>query len=86
LNFEDVNTLDSLLVNEYDTWVNNAPPAWQADGFLKSNSPIVITSRFGQNAAIALQGNEQEEAVSWDMERDYSKIAFLTFALATKIE
>ncbi|KAI9429358.1 hypothetical protein H4582DRAFT_2150251 [Lactarius indigo] len=47
---------------------------------------IVVTSRYGQNAAIALAGNEDNEAESWDTERDYSKISYVTFALATSIE
>ncbi|KAH8978979.1 hypothetical protein EDB83DRAFT_2537418 [Lactarius deliciosus] len=86
LNFEDVRELDSLISNGYTNWVNNAPDTWTADGFLNRHSPIVVTSRFGQNAAIATPGNEEYEAESWNSERDYSKIAFLTFALATSIE
>ncbi|KAH9022649.1 hypothetical protein EDB85DRAFT_1895171 [Lactarius pseudohatsudake] len=86
LNFEDVKTLDRLIGTGYNAWVDDAPPAWKADGFLQNNSPIVVTSRYGQNTAVVVPGNEQEEAATWDSERDYSKIAYLTFALATSIE
>lgn len=86
LNFEDVKALDANIVTGYQAWVAAAPRHWKADGFLEKNSPIVITSRFGQNAAIAVMGNEEREAALWDLQRDYSKIAFLTFALATPIE
>lgn len=86
LNFEDLRDFDALLVRGYDDWVENAPEHWKADGFLSGNSPVVVTSRYGQNAEIALPNNQQREAVSWELDRDYSKIAFLTFALATKIE
>jgi len=86
LNFEDVKTLDCLIVDGYSAWVNKAPSHWKADSFLQNHSPIVVTSRFGQNTGIAARGNEEHEAANWDSERDYSKIAFLTFALATSIE
>ena len=86
LNFETVQKLDDLITHGYKTWVKGARDEWKADGFLKRHSPIVITSRFGQDAAIAARGNEEQEAVDWDSERDYSKIAYLTIALATSIE
>ena len=86
LNFEDVQSLDHYLVRGYDNWVDGSPDTWKRDGFLQNNSPIIITSRYGQNATIALLDNEDQEAEDWHHERDYSKIAFLTFALATSIE
>lgn len=66
--------------------MNRAPEHWKIDGFLEDNSPIVVTSRFGQNARIAAPGNEAQEAESWQSERDYSKFAFLTVAIATSIQ
>jgi hypothetical protein len=66
--------------------VRKAPKHWKVDGFLEDNSPIVVTSRFGQNARIAAPGNELEEAEAWQLERDYSKFAFLTIAIATSIQ
>jgi hypothetical protein len=86
LNFEDVSALDEEIAKGYSVWVANAPQKWKTDGFLENNSPIVVTSRYGQNAAIAVLGKEDEEADIWDWERDFSKTAFLTFALATSIE
>lgn len=86
LNFENVKELDKCISEGYKAWVSGSPRSWRADGFLQDHSPIVITSRFGQDAAIAAQGNEEDEALNWDSERDYSKIAYLTIALATSIE
>jgi hypothetical protein len=86
LNFHNLKQLDSLLVGGYREWVENAPDHWKVDGFLKNKSPIVVTSRFGQNAWIATPGNEAHEAIAWQLERDYSKLAFVTFALATSIQ
>lgn len=86
LNFEEVKLLDEVLVSGYDAWVDGADRSWKADGFLENNSPIVVTSRFGQDARIALRGNEDEEANCWQLERDYSKLAFLTVAIATSIQ
>jgi hypothetical protein len=86
LNMELLKELDDLIVAGYDDWVDAAPDAWKCDGFLIDNSPIVVTSRYGQNAAIALEGNTRAEARAWDRDRDYSKIAYLTVAIATSIE
>jgi hypothetical protein len=86
LNFEELKFLDNEITQGYHDWANKAPEDWKADDFLQGNTPIIITSRFGQNAAIAVLGNEEHESQSWDLQRDYSKIAFLTFALATSIE
>ncbi|KAI9452142.1 hypothetical protein BJY52DRAFT_1226308 [Lactarius psammicola] len=72
LNFEMVKRLDHLIVEGYDEWVREAPAHWKTDGFMENHSPIVVTSRW--------------EAANWDMERDYSKIGYVTFALATSIE
>jgi|SRR5882757_2914965 len=86
LNFESLKALDNLIVQGYQDWVNTAPPDWKTDGFLLERSPIIVTSRYGQNAAIALPGNERQEAAAWQLDRDYSKIAFLTVAIATSIK
>jgi hypothetical protein len=86
LNFEDLKHLDSLIVKCYDKWVEEAPDGWKVDGFLRDRSPIMVTSQFGQNSSITARGNESHEANAWQLERDYSKMAFLTIALATQIK
>lgn len=65
--------------------MNEAPEDWRRDGFLVDRSPIVVTSRFGQNARVGIPGHEADEALDWRLERDYSKVAFLTVAIATSI-
>lgn len=86
LNFETLTTLHHQIFNGYNDWVHNAPAHWKKDRFLEKHRPIMITSRYGQNAGIALPNNREQEAEDWNSERDYSKIAYLTFALATSIE
>jgi hypothetical protein len=86
MNFEDVRCLDKEIVAGYDGWVDEAPDDWKVDGFLQERSPIVVTSRFGQNTEIAGWGNEEEEAEEWQRERDFSKLSFITFAIATSIK
>ncbi|KAH8978533.1 hypothetical protein EDB86DRAFT_2836679 [Lactarius hatsudake] len=88
LNLESRNTekLDELMSEGYEEWVENAPRSWKKDGFLERHSPIVVMSRYGQNVEISEGGNETREASNWNKERDYSKVAFTTVALATLIE
>ena len=86
LNYESLRRLDELLVRGYADWVKDAPEDWKTDGFLTERSPIVVTSCFGQNGRVAIPGKENEEANAWQVERDYSKLAFFTFAIATSIK
>ena len=86
LNFKDILALNNLILHGYHFWVNNTPPSWKEDDFLQTNSPILITSHYGQNASIALPGNNSDKAHTWNREFNYSKVAFLTFALTTSIE
>ncbi|KAH9018519.1 hypothetical protein EDB84DRAFT_1566372 [Lactarius hengduanensis] len=86
LNFEEVKTLDRLIVSGYSAWARDAPQHWKADGFLEKHCPILVTSRYGQDVAIATPDNGAQAAQNWDLERDYAKVAYLTFALATSIE
>ncbi|KAH8977123.1 hypothetical protein EDB86DRAFT_3093129 [Lactarius hatsudake] len=86
LNQRNTEKLDELISEGYKEWVENAPNSWKKDGFLEKHSPIVVTSRYGQNVEIAEGGNKTGEALHWDKERDYSKVAFMTVALATLIE
>jgi hypothetical protein len=86
LNLELLIQLDNLIVQGFQNWVDAAPNAWKVDRFLTTHSPVVVTSCYGQNAAIAIEGNRRAEAAAWDRDRDYSKIAFLTVAIATTIK
>ncbi|KAI9433362.1 hypothetical protein H4582DRAFT_2061155 [Lactarius indigo] len=86
LNQRNARQLDELMLEGYEEWVENAPSSWKKDGFLEKHSPIVVTSRYGQNVEIGEVGNEKVEASNWEKERDYSKVAFTTVALATLIE
>ena len=85
LNFDKLKELDRVLVEGYNQWVKDLPASWKKDSFFESNKPIVVTSRYGQDAGIAFDGNEDDEAAAWQGLRDYSKISFLTVAIATSI-
>jgi hypothetical protein len=80
----DLRVLDRLIVKGYNRWVEEASNYWKADGFITSNSPIIVISCYDRNVRIPAQGNEED--VAWDLERDYSKIVYLTFALTTSIK
>lgn len=82
----NVKLLDEYLTGGFRQWVDDSPDHWKEDGFLTDNSPIIVTSCFGQNAVIAIEGNEDTEAAAWDRDRDYSKITFLSVAIATSIK
>ena len=81
----DLKALDRLVVSEWEEWVDKAPAYWKADGFLTSRVPISVSSRFGQNQPIGNASTLEAQALRWDEERDYSKIQFVSMAVATDV-
>ncbi|KAH8998202.1 hypothetical protein EDB86DRAFT_2828489 [Lactarius hatsudake] len=68
LNQRNTEKLDELMSEGYEEWVENAPRSWKKDGFLERHSPIVVTSRYGQNVEISEGGNETcTEVTSWEV-------------------
>jgi hypothetical protein len=70
----------------WNTFVGLAPDEWKDDGFLASHLPTSITCRYGQNQQICQEDTLDQEADCWHSERNYEKIDFLSFALATDIQ
>jgi hypothetical protein len=86
LNLESLKALDMAIVNNYHDWVRNAPRDYIHDNFFQSRVPVAITSRFGQNQRLAETVQYRaEERTNWSRDRDYSRIRYITLALATHI-
>jgi hypothetical protein len=78
--------LDSAIINNYHNWINNAPRQYIEDDFFHSRVPVAVTSRFGQNQQLAKTEDElDEERLNWTRDRDYSRIRYVTLALATHL-
>ena len=78
--------LDLEIINSYHSWLDDAPRDYIEDNFFKSRVPIAITSRFGQNQRLAESPRDREEELfNWARDRDYSRIRYVTLALATHI-
>ncbi|KAF9515149.1 hypothetical protein BS47DRAFT_1391881 [Hydnum rufescens UP504] len=81
MRLEDLTLMDVHMSTDWDEWVARAPDAWREDGWLESHIPITLTCKFGQDQPI---GNPNQADI-WEHERDYSKIRFLSFALASDL-
>ena len=78
--------LDTAITQHYHTWFKDAPYEYTDDAFFTSRVPVAITSRFGQNQQLAeTTPHRKQERSNWLHERDYSKIRYLTFAIATHV-
>ena len=78
--------LDREIVQSYATWIDEAPDSYKSDDMFPERIPVAITSRFGQNQQLASSVElRNEERENWDRDRDYSRIRYLTLALATHI-
>jgi hypothetical protein len=78
--------LDKAIIQHYDTWVADAPLEYTQDNFFSSRVPVAITSRFGQNQQLAESiEDRRQERLNWRQDRDYSKIRYLTIAIASHI-
>ncbi|KAG0697258.1 hypothetical protein DFH29DRAFT_1022910 [Suillus ampliporus] len=87
LRLQDVLELNRLIISEWDDFVANAPPAWTSDGWLQQHIPLSVACRYGQNQPIASTDQHalHVEARNWHHERDYSRIRYLSMAVATHI-
>jgi hypothetical protein len=81
----DVKNLHNTMNSEYENWVRSAPDDWKSDGFLENHVPLSISVRYGQNLPIANNHNIAIERQAWQEDRDFSKIRFVSLALATDI-
>jgi hypothetical protein len=78
--------LDQEIINSYTQWIEAAPAAYKSDDMFPSRIPVAITSRFGQNQELASSVElRDEERFNWARDRDYSRIRYLTLALATHV-
>lgn len=78
--------LDSAICNQYEAWVKEAPVEYRRDDFFNSRVPVAITSRFGQNQQLAeTDDDRRQERLNWRQDRDYTKIRYLTIALASHL-
>ena len=85
LRLEDLRKFNEAIKDGWQDWIRNAPPDYTEDGFFLSRTPISISSRYGQNQGIGVEANRFTQKALWSKERDYSKIRYVSFALATHI-
>jgi hypothetical protein len=78
--------LDRMIVRAYETWVEDAPEDYKSDVMWQGRIPVAVTSRFGQNQELASSVDlRAEEIDNWARDRDYTRIRYITIALATHI-
>ena len=85
LRLEDLLKFNEAIKDGWQEWIENAPPDYTGDGFFLTRAPISISSRYGQNQGIGFEVNRFTQKGLWSKERDYSKIRYVSFALATHI-
>lgn len=81
LNLQTLQSLDKEICSQYDAWVTEAPEAYA--GFFQDRAPIIITSSYGQNQQLGHLPHHEED--NWTRYRDFSKVRFMTVALATHL-
>lgn len=80
-----VRALHRKIQDDYETWARDAPHQWSKDDFFINSRPIFVTIHYGQNQEICIRNAFEQEADIWETERDYSKIKYLSIAIATEI-
>jgi hypothetical protein len=85
LNLEKLKKLHQVIRGGFEEWVLEAPESYK-DDFLMDRTPIVITSRYGQNQSIGVQEEDVGiDECNWDLERDFELIRYITVAIATHV-
>jgi hypothetical protein len=73
-------------VRQFGQWVEDAPDSYKDDQFLLERTPIIITSRYGQNQDIAVNVvDAAADEENWQADRDFSQIRYVTMAIATHL-
>lgn len=85
LDLKDLKKFNNSLIAKYSEFVANAPPEWREDDFLTSHSPVAIASRYGQDQSICIPEDLHREAITWDEERPFDKLRWVSIAIATDI-
>jgi hypothetical protein len=85
LKLEDLRKFNAEIQDGWDEWIHSAPEDYTEDGFFLSRTPISVSSRYGQNQPIAVEDNRYTQKALWTGERDYNKIRYVSFAVATHI-
>lgn len=85
LRLQDVQSLHTAVVEQYIEWVEHAPNGWFKDTFFADSRPMFITCLFGQDQPICLANEHNMERNIWKSERDYTKMKYVSVALATNI-
>jgi len=73
--------LDGHICSNYADWVRDAPAEYKTDRFILDRKPIIVTSRYGQNQEMVLEG--EEEAESWRRKRNFEHVRYMSVAIAT---
>ena len=86
LNLGYLRRLDEAIIQHYEQWINAAPGEYREDGFFVQRRPIAITSRYGQNQELGLnEETEMEEGLNWQRDRDFSRVRYISVAIATHL-
>jgi len=86
LNLIQLKSLNNAIKWHYETWVRSAPDIYKEDGFINEQYPVAVTCRYGQNQPLGLfVENEEEEENNWDHDQDFSKLRYISVAIATHL-
>jgi len=84
--YSQVSALDRQIKDTFDEWVEAAPVSYTSDDFIVNRTPIIITSRYGQNQELQLDDEGFEtEARSWSQYRRCRAMHYMTIAIASHL-
>jgi hypothetical protein len=77
---------DAQIVQHYHEWVEHAPDSYKDDTFFLDRQPVAITSRYGQNQELCpAEADQDQEGLSWSLDRNYHRVESLSVAIATHL-
>ena len=86
MSLNQVKRLNTQIKQSYQNWISDAPEEYLSDMWFRSRIPVAVTSRYGQNQPIGLETmNDDEESYTWDTLRDWSRLKYVTVAVATHL-
>lgn len=87
LQLDNLDKMDEAIKEWYPLWVQNAPEQYKTDNFLLNRIPVAVTSLYGQNQPLPVsQEDDVEESANWSRSRNFNRIRYISFSLATHFE
>jgi hypothetical protein len=83
LNLENTRRFNTLFIENWAKWIDRTKYA--KEPFFTERVPVAVAVRYGQNISLGVAENLQRERQDWERFRQWEKVWFFSFAVASHV-